>query len=242
MKALVFIILFISNIFVYGNSLKVGILNFAPPFSSLAGDGNHYFGFTIDLMDNICQRLQIECNYVSTTIDEHGNSLQQGLIDVSFIPVPIPTQISGPFIFSLPYLASNGQFLALKENPIHTLAEIKNHKIGVITGTLYDVIVQSHYGTDNEIIKYKIITDLVSALANHEVDLIYVNDSVAKYMVNNALQQFKLVGSKIPMGEGYGIMALNNNAPLIQKINKALLDMEADGTYLKIYNRYFSNL
>ncbi|BCA93834.1 hypothetical protein TUM19329_01950 [Legionella antarctica] len=66
--------------------------------------------------------------------------------------------------------------------------------------------------------------------------------SLATLSVNNAIQQFKLVGQKILMGEGYGIMALKSNALLIQQINKSLLDMEADGTYLKIYNQYFSNL
>ncbi|BCA93835.1 hypothetical protein TUM19329_01960 [Legionella antarctica] len=182
MKGLVFIILFISHIFVYGNALKIGVLQFAPPFSSVAGDGNHYYGFTIDLMDNICQRMQLECNYVSTTIDQHVNSLLQGIIDVSFIPVPIPAKLSGPFIFSLPYLTSNGQFLATKESSINSLAEIKNQKIGVISGTLYDVIIESHYGADNDIIKYEKITDLISALANQEVNLIYVNASVARYM------------------------------------------------------------
>ena len=41
------------------------------------------------------------------------------------------------------------------------------------------------------------------------------------------------------MGEGYAIMAHKNNSDLIKKINQALLDMEQDGTYLRIYNRYF---
>ena len=242
MKALVFIILFISNVLAYSDTIKVGVLKFAPPYSSLAGDGNHFFGFTIDLMDNICQRLHAECSYISTTMNQHGNSLQQGIIDISFIPIPISTDNSGTFIYSLPYLASNGQFLSLKESPINSLADIKKYKIGVMTETLYSVIIKSPYATDNEIKKYEKITDLISALANREVDVIYVNDSVAKYMVNNALHQFKLVGKKIPMGEGYGIMTVKNNAPLIQKINKALLDMEAEGTYLKIYNRYFGEL
>ncbi|MCL9684518.1 transporter substrate-binding domain-containing protein [Legionella maioricensis] len=239
MKALVFIILLISNTFAYSDTLKVGVLKFAPPFSSLAGDGKHFFGFTIDLMDNICQRIQAECSYVSTTVDQHGNALQQGLIDVSFIPVPISAESSESFVFSLPYLASNGQFLTLSDSPIKNLADIKNHKIGVITDTLYTVVLNSPYAKDNDIKKYELMTDLIAALANHKVDVIYVNDSVGKFMVNNALQQFRLVGKKISMGGGYGIMALKNNAVLIQKINKALLNMENDGTYLKIYNRYF---
>ncbi|MFA1369849.1 transporter substrate-binding domain-containing protein, partial [Legionella pneumophila] len=43
------------------------------------------------------------------------------------------------------------------------------------------------------------------------------------------------------IGNGYGILALKNNAPLIMKINKALLQIEKDGTYLEIYNTYFGD-
>lgn len=50
---------------------------------------------------------------------------------------------------------------------------------------------------------------------------------------------FKLVGKAIRSGDGYGIMANKNNADLITQINKALLQMENDGTYLRISNTYF---
>ncbi|RYW67113.1 ABC transporter substrate-binding protein, partial [Legionella pneumophila] len=51
--------------------------------------------------------------------------------------------------------------------------------------------------------------------------------------------QLKLIGDKIPIGSGYGIIALKNQSALIDKINHILLEMEKDGSYLRIYNEYF---
>ena len=85
----------------------------------------------------------------------------------------------------------------------------------------------------------KLLLDLVDALVNNEVDVIYTNSFVSKYIINNELHTIKPVGEKIAMGQGFGIIALNKHAKLIKKINAALLMMEEDGSYLTIYNHYF---
>ncbi|CEG55594.1 transporter substrate-binding domain-containing protein [Legionella fallonii] len=240
MKTLVFIILLVSNIVASSAPVSIGVLKFAPPFSSLAGDGNHYYGFTIDLMDNLCKRINEQCIYKSADIKQQYEQLERGDFDLSFLPVPISSKIPEQFIYSLPYLASNGHFLALEDSNIKTVNDIKNYKIGVVHDTLYPIIANSGFAQLNTIKGYATINEVLSALQNREVDVIYVNASVAKYIVNNAIFHFKIVGNRITMGQGYGILALKKNAELIRKINNALLDMEADGTYVKIYKQYFS--
>lgn len=59
--------------------------------------------------------------------------------------------------------------------------------------------------------------------------------------MSNSATELKFVGDKMAIGDGYGILASKNNAPLIMKINKALLQIEKDGTYLEIYNTYFGD-
>jgi ABC-type amino acid transport substrate-binding protein len=241
MNFLLFIFLFIFNIWGHSAPVNVGILKFAPPFSSLAGDGNHYYGFIIDMMGSICKRINEQCNYKAINADQQFADLEDGIIDISFVPIPITPDPSGVFIYSLPYLASKGQFLTLEQNKINTLADIKNFKIGVLKDTLYPLLMESKFAIDNTIKNYDKFTDLFTVLASKEVDVIYVNATVGKYIINNDLSQFKLVGDPITMGEGYGILAHKKNADLIKKINSALLDLEADGTYITIYKRYFSN-
>jgi ABC-type amino acid transport substrate-binding protein len=241
MKILGFIVLFLSNIAAYSQTINIGVLEFAPPFSSKSGNQDHYYGFTIDLMDHICKQMKADCHYKSTTMSEQLNKLEEGHIDISFLPIPINSVPSKELIYSLPYLASNGQFLALEDSKINSLDEIKHLKIGVMKDTLYTTLMRSNFATNNEIIQYTKITDIISAMVNHEIDLMYTNATVAKYIINNAISTIKTVGEKITLGEGYGIIALPKNAPLIKKINAALLKMETDGSYITIYNRYFTN-
>ncbi len=67
-----------------------------------------------------------------------------------------------------------------------------------------------------------------------------INAHLAKYILNNSSSNYKIVGKKIPLGQGYSIIALPQNKALIIAINKCLLNMETNGTYLTIYNKYFS--
>lgn len=101
----------------------------------------------------------------------------------------------------------------------------------------YSVLPQ--YTSQENIKVYPKITVLISALNNHDIDVALMNANVAKYLLNNILKGFQLVGKPITVGNGYGIIALKKNAAIITKINEALLQIEADGTYLTLYRKYF---
>ncbi|WP_416209957.1 transporter substrate-binding domain-containing protein [Legionella sp. PATHC038] len=84
---------------------------------------------------------------------------------------------------------------------------------------------------------------MIMALLNQEVDAIIMNVNIFKYLTINKVINFQTVGSPIVLGNGYGLITLPKNANLIDRINKVLLEMENDGTYETIYNKYFgSNL
>jgi ABC-type amino acid transport substrate-binding protein len=239
MKILAFVILISANILAYGSPIKVGVLKFAPPFSSVTGNGTTHFGFVIDVMNSICKRMNEECVYKSTPLEKNKEWLDQGIIDVSFIPTPISSSQS-QYLFSLPYFASNGQFISMHNSNINNLDDLKNHiKIGVVKTTLSEALTDSKYAVGNDIKVYDKVSDLFTALSTQEINVLFINARIAKYVTHNGALNFKLVGPKVDIGQGYGVMALKSNNMLIKKINTALLEIEADGTYIKIFNKYF---
>lgn len=240
MKRALFLMLLLGNFLAFAKPVTVGFLKFAPPFST-AAENNTFFGFSVDLMDDICKRLQWDCVYKAAPLNQQLELLNDGSVDLIFTPTPISPDNNNRYLFSLPYLASNGQFLALADASVNGLDDIKNKKIGVLNESLYVALLDSNYSSTNQIKNFDLVSDLISALMNKDVDVVIINDSVARNIMNNNITQLKLVGDKIPMGEGYGIMALQKNADLIRKVNSALLQMESDGAYLKIYNTYFGN-
>lgn len=238
MKKILFILLFISSTILYGKPLIIG-LTVAPPFAVYADNDKHFFGFAIDLMDEICIRAQFECTYVAIPLHDELDQIQKYNVDLAFTPIPITDSSSGKFLFSLPYLISDAQFITLKTSTINSIDDLKNMRIGVVTSTFYDLLQSSHYDIGS-IQQFTTLTDLLSALGNNTVDAAFINNHIAQFIVNNSLENIKLIGKKIPLGEGYGLLALKTNQDLIDKVNSALISMENDGTYLKIYNLYFS--
>ncbi len=169
------------------------------------------------------------------------DALASGDIDITFTPAPIPQTISQNYIYSLPYMTSNGQFLTSSPN-IKTIADLKNKRIGTVQESrLHDTLLL--YTSKENIKEYPKISLMIMALLNNDVDAIIMNINIFKYLTINKVINFQTVGRPIVLGNGYGIVTLPKNATLIQRINKALLEMENDGTYEAIYNKYFgSNL
>ncbi|HHT0593521.1 TPA: transporter substrate-binding domain-containing protein [Legionella anisa] len=232
------IVLLLGNSLAYSDSIVVGVSRSAPPFSAVDGN-NHYFGFCVELMNEICNRLHATCEYKAITMKNQMDELNSGNIDLTFPPGPIPSTASQNYIYSLPFMTSDGQFLTNSSN-IKTIADIKNKRIGVVKAThLEDVLLR--YTSEDNIKEYPKISLMIMALLNDDVDAILMNINMYKYLTINKVMDFQTVGQPIVLGNGYGIVALPKNADLINRINKILLQMENDGTYTTIYNKYFGS-
>ena len=239
MKLIIFIILLINQIVAYSDSIRVGVLNYAPPFSSKSDTADHYYGFVIDLMNTICLHLHDTCHYVSIPPEGEFHGLNQGMFEVAFTPTPLTNMPSNEYIFSLPYLISNGQFLALKTSSIETIDDINNKKIGFFKFNLEKSPIINRYRFNNQLIEFTDPVELIHALTAEKIDLVFINYYGAKYITNTTGNKLKFIGDKIPIGNGYGIVTLKRHSLIINKINQILMTMEKDGSYLKIYNEYF---
>ncbi|RUR20702.1 transporter substrate-binding domain-containing protein [Legionella sp. km535] len=238
MKKILGFILFISSTLLFGTPITVGFI-ITPPYAVFADvDKKEFYGFNIDLMNEICKRIKEDCVYKAITFNNELAELQDGTVDLEFTQIPITNDPTGNYLFSLPYLISDGQFVTLSNNKLNAISDLKNKRIGVITDTLYQILLNSNYD-DGLITRYSNFPDMISALENNKIDAVFINNHLAHYMVYNASLDIKMIGNKIPIGEGYGILGLQTNKALIDKVNTALLSMESDGTYLNIYTLYF---
>ncbi|WP_133128658.1 transporter substrate-binding domain-containing protein [Legionella nagasakiensis] len=238
MKTLVMLIALLTTPCLLANKLIIGSAPLNPPFETLATEPNHFFGFDIDLMLEICKRIHAQCDFTPLPFDNLFSNIKEGKINLAIAAITITPARASEFLFSLPYMESNGRFLTLKKSIINDPAAIKGKKIGVRKGTPYKDLAKNLYENNVQVIEYPLNTDLLEALANATVDIILVDSEVAKYWAANN-DTYKLIGSKLPVGEGYGIMTTLDNSELIAAINEALLNMESDGKYLEIYRNYF---
>lgn len=244
MKRVVFLILLLINSYAYSQELRVGVITAAPPFAEVAEAGNqtYFFGFSIDVMTNVCKQLKLSCVFKPLTLQTQFSSLNNGTVDVILLANPYEFSRLSNYAVSLPYLISTVQFAARADSPIKKGSVIDNYKIGVMKTTFYDLLINSPYKKNNTIVPFGTVTDLITALNKGKVDIIVLNSAIALYFINNGTYKIKTVSPPISLGDGYGIIALPNKKPLIKAINKALLNMQSNGSYLSLYSRYHDGM
>jgi polar amino acid transport system substrate-binding protein len=82
-------------------------------------------------------------------------------------------------------------------------------------------------------------TACFAALQSGKAEAVSIDLPVAMDMVKNAYQDAQVI-KETPTGEQLAITVNKSNTALQSAVNKALADMRADGTYQKIYDKWFT--
>ncbi|KTD61074.1 transporter substrate-binding domain-containing protein [Legionella shakespearei] len=234
------LILFLSLLLsspLWAERLVIGTSPFDPPMEIQTAKNNIFSGFEIDLVNEVCRRIQATCVFEPMSFKEIMEAVAAGKVDLGMDGFFITEERMKHYLFTQPYLQTKAQLLSLR-NPQINAATINGKTIGVEKGTVFKELLLKLYGNVN-VIEYNNQQEILEALSDRKIDLVMFDFIGATYWVNNSQGGFQLVGPSMPFGFGYGIMAQFNKAALISRINKALDDMENDGTYLAIYSRYF---
>ena len=238
MKAIYTVLLVICMSNALAGTITVGTLSTNPPFQMEATDenGNQIFtGFDISIMREICQRMHDTCQFQSIDFHKIEQAINEGTIDLAIAAIIITPERRKEYGFSLPYLPSYLQFVTLKNNPINTIDDLKNKNVGIYLDSPAEQWVRLKFGGQIKITTYKHSEPLFDALVNQDIDALVTSSESAKYWISEISHDFQYLGKQFAIGQGYGIMTKKNNEFLINKMNKALENIEQNGVYLKIY-------
>ena len=218
MKKLVFLLALVAFQCSFALTLTVGTAPQNPPFGDIADQQGNFFGFDIDIMMKICNRIHAKCNFKPFTYNDLFSQINNKQIDLAISAIIINSDEKDNFIFTLPYLESNAQFLALKTSSVKSPKNINSKIVGTRRGTLFKDLARLLYQNKIKSIEYPDVASMLDALKNVDVDVILLNSEAAKYWYANNSDLYRLVGTKIPVGDGYAIMANKDNGPLIGPI------------------------
>lgn len=220
------------------SAIKIGTVFFEPPFVTSINQG-----FNIDLIHALCHEMKESCQILPMDFNKLFSALDNGEIDLAF-GVYVSENRENRYIFSLPYMVSRIQFLVLKNQGITSLSQLKGTKVGLIKeeegGIVYEYLVVN-YGNAVTAVNYDDMEDLITALNNREISAALVHRPTAQYWVQNSDNLFSFLGQPVTLGDGVAVMALPQNAALIQKINQAMQVLENNNQYLNLYRTYFSD-
>lgn len=224
-------------------TMKEGVLvvgtNLAfPPFEMVDDNGNPD-GFDVKLIEAIADKMGLKVEWQ----DMEFGALVAAIgtkIDASIAAMTITDERKKTVDFSTPYYTAV-QYVVLPENSdIKTAEDLKNKTIGVQLGTTGDYAAQEIEGAT--VSAYDKAVYAVNDLLNGKVDCVIVDQGPATVFQNNNPGLVAVSGVEFDFAtEDYGI-ALPKGSPLVEKVNKALEEVIADGTYDKLFNEYLATV
>lgn len=210
------------------------------PFESQNEKGE-IVGFDIDVVTAVAKKAGVEVKFVNTPWEGIFNTLAQGDRDLLVSAITITDERKQTMDFSTPYFDAQ-QLIAVKKNSkVSKFDDLKKLKVGVQTGTTGDEVVTKLQGKNSTNVKRFESTPLaLKELESGGVDAVVADNGVViNYVANNSALGFKTVTDKGFVPEQYGLAVKKGNTELLEKLNKGLADIKADGTYDQIYAKYF---
>jgi ABC-type amino acid transport substrate-binding protein len=221
--------------------LTVGTIAYNPPFETMVSDNRsqEFFGFDISIIKELCKRMKRECQFKRVLFHEIPNLINSGEIDLAIGAIIITPERRMDFLFSLPYKESTLQYMVLKNTDIPDIKTLQGKTLGIYRGSPSEAFVLKQFNDNVRLKSFENSMDLIYALDKKQVAAIITNRPQADYWIANNQNMYQLLGPEFPIGEGYGIVAKLGRTELMNTINKTLVTMEKDGTYLNLYKSSF---
>ncbi|GIM45486.1 basic amino acid ABC transporter substrate-binding protein [Collibacillus ludicampi] len=210
------------------------------PFESVDSKTQQVVGFDIDVVKAIAEKEGMKVKFVNTPWDGIFAALNNGERDFLVSAITITDERKKTMDFSDKYFEAT-QMIVSKDGSVKTLNDLKGKKIGVQNGTTGDTIVTDFLGKDYKGIKrYDSMPLALEALKNGDVDVaVGDNGVVIDYVKNNKADNLHTaIDPKFPK-EYYGLAVKKGNTELLNKLNDGIKKINEDGTYKKIYDKYF---
>lgn len=217
-----------------GEPLTVGSDIPYPPFEQ--GKPGSYTGFDIELMEAIGEKIGRTPEFQDTSFETIFRDVQQGKFEAVISAATITEEREQAVDFSNPYYLSEQAVLVKEGSSIKSLEDLEGKTVAVQQGTTGQELAKEELG-GSEIRPFPEGPDAVNALKSGTVEGVIIDAPVAQ----NAVEKSGGVeiAEKVPTEEEYGIAVAQGETELLEEINKGLEEVEKDGTYKTIYEKWF---
>jgi len=217
-----------------GEPLTVGSDIPYPPFEQ--GKSGNYTGFDIELMEAIAEKIGRTAEFQDTSFETIFRDVAQGKFEAVISAATITEEREQAVDFSNPYYLSEQAVLVKEGSDVKSLEDLEGKTVAVQQGTTGQELAKEELG-GSEIRPYPEGPDAVNALKAGTVEGVIIDAPVAQ----NAVEKSGGVeiAEKVPTEEEYGIAVAQGETELLEEINQGLKEVQDDGTYKTIYEKWF---
>ncbi|EPJ35485.1 putative Glutamate-binding protein [Streptomyces afghaniensis 772] len=222
-----------------GKTITVGIKFDQPGLGQKTPQG--YAGFDVDVATYVAKKLGYKADQIEWKEAKSGDRetmLQRGDVDFIAATYSITPERQEKVDFAGPYLLAHQDVLVrADDNSIKSPADLNDKKLCSVTGSTSAQNVKEKLAPKADLQQYPTYSACLGGLQNKAIDALTTDDSIlAGYAAQSQFKgKFKLGGFKMT-NENYGI-GVKKGSDLKNKINKALEDMVADGSWQKAVDK-----
>lgn len=223
--------------------VRIGTEGAYPPFNSVDTAGK-LVGFDIEIGEALCAKMKVECTFVAQDWDGIIPALLAKKYDLILASMSITDERKEKVAFTIPYYLTPGNFIAPKDTKITeiTPAALKGKTIGAQSSTTGATYLEDKY-KGSEIKLYPTQDEANADLAAGRLDAVLADKFVLYEWLEKSTDGkcCKFVGPDLkdvnPQGTGIAVRKEDNE--LREALNKAIQEINADGTFAKINAKYF---
>ncbi|WP_144294265.1 ABC transporter substrate-binding protein [Rhodoligotrophos appendicifer] len=224
--------------------LRVGTEGAYPPFNFF--DSNRQLqGFDVDIANAVCEKLKMKCEFTAQDWDGIIPALLAKKFDVIIASMSITEERKKKVDFTNKYYNTPARFVAAKDSDVKSVdpAALAGKTLGAQSATIHANYLQEKY-KDAEIKLYGSQDEANLDLVSGRLDAILADSTVLyEWMKTADGKCCEFVGEPLSdpafFGIGAGFALRKDETELREKLNKAIAEIRADGTYEKINAKYF---
>ncbi|WP_437880109.1 ABC transporter substrate-binding protein [Pseudomonas sp. LRF_L74] len=221
------------------DKLKIGTEGAYPPFNLIDASGQ-VGGFDVEISKALCAKMKVECEVVTSDWDGIIPALNAKKFDFIAASMSITDERKQTVDFTDPYYTNKLQFIAPKNSDFKSdKGSLKGKVIGAQRSTIAGTWLEDNLDGVVDIKLYDTQENAYLDLSSGRVDAVLADKFVNwEWLKSDAGKDFEFKGEPVFDNDKIGI-AVRKNDPLREKLNAALKEIVADGTYKQINDKYF---
>lgn len=219
-------------------SLRIAMEGTYPPFNFKDPKTGQLAGYDVDVAKAVAARLGLKPEFVTTEWSAILAGLASGKYDVIVSQVGITQKREQAFDFSQPYTWSSPQLIVRRNESLgyKTLADLKGKTVGVGQGSVFEQQAKSVPGI--AVKSYPAAPENLQDLAFGRIDAALNDSLMVAYLLKHSALPIK-AGARVGAVERMGIPFRKGNPKFKAAVDKALADLQADGSLKALSARWF---
>lgn len=207
-----------------------------PPYEMTADDGS-FEGIDIEVAGAIADKLGLTLQVDDMDFDAALLAVQNGKSDMVMAGVTVTEERQKVMDFTDSYATGIQSIIVPEGSDIASIDDLAGKTIGTQRGTTGYLYCVDEFG-DDAVIAYDNGLTAVHALNNGQVDCVVIDNAPAQEFV--AANQGLTILETPYAEENYAIGVAKGNTALLDAVNGALAELQADGTLQSIVDKYIT--